>query len=99
MYRANLPKVDKFSDEKLIEQYADASHISVKYVKRKINERGDKPLFRCLCGMVLMVRGKRWGVVVLDSTEPDGIIDPNKTENMAHFSHLQKMLENILEQL
>lgn len=60
------------ADEKQLDEYARRSFVTAAWV-RKTQERA-----RCYVGIPIEVRGKRWGVVVLDSRHPH---PPNLVED------------------
>lgn len=48
------------------EEYARQTFVTVKWLAK------EKPRSRSLCGIPVQVRGKKWGVLVLDSEAPGG---------------------------
>jgi hypothetical protein len=58
-----LPAVD---NEAGIESYAKETFVSVKYVKKQLEKRASLP--RSLCGILVEVNNKPWGVIVIDSS-------------------------------
>lgn len=64
----DLPPIDGFSSGEQIREYAENSWVTEKWVRQRLDKCA-----RCVCGIPLEVRGKTWGVIVLDSREPGGI--------------------------
>lgn len=54
------------SDEATIEAYCDATFVTKKWFHK------EQPRSRSLCGLPIEVRGKRWGVIVIDSEDIEG---------------------------
>jgi hypothetical protein len=54
-----------------ITDYATRAWLPESWVRRRLNE--GKPFARSLCGIPVEVNGRLWGVLVLDSRNPDGI--------------------------
>lgn len=64
---SDLPDVSDEPDVMAVRKYADQSSVSRPWI------RENQPQTRSLFGMRVEVGGERWGVIVLDSTEPDEI--------------------------
>jgi hypothetical protein len=65
----NLPEITEKSSLSEIEEYARSTKIELDWV----SERKNKNLPRALCGIPIEVNGSLWGVLVLDSREPEQI--------------------------
>lgn len=61
VYVEGLPDVSGATLPEVLERYASATRISAKWLAKH------KPCSRSFCGIPFDVKGKRWGVVVLDS--------------------------------
>ncbi len=64
---ANLPAVANEPGDPDLAEYAERTGVSIDWLRRT------KPLARSYCGIPIEVGGRRWGVVVLDSHNPEGI--------------------------
>jgi len=61
IYVENLPDISGNPSPQELEQYANATRSTTKWLTKH------KPCSRSFCGIPFDVKGKRWGVVVLDS--------------------------------
>lgn len=75
IHNANLPLIDNNSSDADIRNYAKNTWVSESWVRSKMSQA--KPLARSFVGYPIKVRGRRWGVVVVDSVDPNGVINPN----------------------
>lgn len=74
IHQSNLPMIDKSSSDADIKSYAKNTWVSEVWVRNKIKQ--PKPLARSFIGYPIKVNGRRWGVVVVDSVDPNGVINP-----------------------
>lgn len=85
----DLPDLSSNFYEAQIMEYAGKSWVSEEWVRKH------RPLARSLCGIPVEVKGKPFGVIVLDSRNPDGIkVDYDKFNLIA--KSLGKLLEGVL---
>lgn len=68
---SDLPAVTRDSSEAELEKYAARTFISKERLKRDLNS-GKFP-GRAFWGIPIEVQGKLWGVIVIDSRQPDGL--------------------------
>jgi hypothetical protein len=88
-YVEGLPDVSGEPSHDAIETYATATRCTTKWLVKH------KPSCRSLCGIPLDVKGKRWGVIVLDSrneqiTQKTALIDNFFKINGRYFSKLME---------
>ncbi len=69
-----LPEINSSSSENEVKAYAKKIWVSEDWVKLKVKQT--KPLARSFIGFPIKVNGERWGVVIVDSVRPDGVINP-----------------------
>ena len=74
-----------------IKRYADATWVSCKYVKKKLMTNGQLPC--SMLGIPIDKDGECWGVIVLDSTERDGLKERD------HFYQAARVTQNTIAQL
>ena len=90
IYKEELPDVkDKSCSEEKIREYSQASNTPIEMVKEK------RPVSRSLCGIPVEVKGVVWGVLVVDSRQPQ--IPKDLIER--HYALTAKFLSRILERL
>jgi len=66
-----LPDPIRLKSDDAMQEYADATHVPIDWVRGRVAKI--KPFSRSLCGIRIEVDGKPWGVLVLDSTQPNAI--------------------------
>jgi hypothetical protein len=86
---SHLPDLDDAPQEKDFESYSRATGVSVEWLKKR------RPKARSFCGIPVEVKGASWGVIVLDSRNPDGI--PVSSE--VHFRPVGRILGKLLERV
>jgi hypothetical protein len=86
---SNLPTLAKDSSEEDVQLYAKNTSLSPDAVRDR------PPKARSLTGIHVEVRGKPWGVIVLDSRRPDAILENNEET----YRLVSRMLGKLLERL
>ena len=89
----DLPDVYAAQVEETISDYAQKTWCSAKWVKTRI--RRDLPLARSFCGVPVRVKGRHWGVIVLDSRDPTSLEESEEDFHELMGRTLGKMLERI----
>jgi hypothetical protein len=69
--QTDLPDLSGTPTDEAIRQYATRAFVDVEWVRQRLAKRSPCP--RSLCGIPVMVSGKLWGVIVLDSRSPSAI--------------------------
>lgn len=90
----NLPDLSTTPTPEQIAEYARNTWVSEDWVKQRL--RSGKPFSRCLYGVPIEVDGERWGVIILDSRNPDSI-KPNSPKFSANMKLLPMFLEELLK--
>jgi hypothetical protein len=85
----NLPDISEVSPEADVKVYADRANISVETVRKRL------PKARSIGGFPIEVKGKRWGVLILDSRNPQAITELGE----AMLTPMGKTLSKLLEKL
>lgn len=89
---SNLPEIkDEFSTKE-IEQYIRETHVPRKWVTRRLKE--NKPFARSMCG-ITVVAGGVWGVIMIDSIEPDAIDGESEDKYELFGRSLSTMLKKV----
>lgn len=88
-----LPQLAKTSTEEEIRKYAEATGVTLEWVRRQL-DRG-RPLAQSYAAVVVRLKGKPWGVLVLDSRR-SGAINPDKVQR---FNAYAKLLTPLLERV
>lgn len=70
-----VPDLGTDSSDAAIKDYADATWVSEDWVRKRLEDKKNCP--RSFCGVPIEVKGKRYGVLLLDSRKPENILDPN----------------------
>lgn len=63
--KAGLPLLNEQSDSFLIDSYARETFVDNNYVRNQLTKGAALP--RSLCGIIVEVENKPWGVIVIDS--------------------------------
>lgn len=63
--KGGLPLLNKYSNSNLIESYAKETFVDSNYVRNRLNKGAALP--RSLCGIIVEVENKPWGVIVIES--------------------------------
>lgn len=93
VYRvANLPALNSHSSDDEIRQYAQVTHVPPSWVKQRLR-RGD-PLSRAYMGLVVEVNNKPWGIIMLDSLDPDALLEQRTIGN--RFVVVARVLSELL---
>jgi hypothetical protein len=90
----DLPDLSTDQSETSISGYANRTWLSQKLIKQRIEMR--LGIARSYLGIPIEVKGKRWGVLVLDSRSPDGIWSPEELRYDT-YKVMAKFLERLLE--
>lgn len=92
---APLPRVGKDASAPEIEEYAKRTFIDQRWITRQLEKRDDE-LPRSYVGFLIEVKGKPWGVIVIDSAEP--ALDPKLVQRGFNLigGTLSKVLEGVL---
>jgi hypothetical protein len=90
-YISDLPEINATSSEDLIEEYANATNVSVSFVRRRILRRRSNP--RSLIAIPIEVNNQVKWIVVLDSRSPNDLREIADTAASSYtpiISHLLK---------
>lgn len=85
--RRNLPELGDEPSDRAIGEYGEKSWVSTEWIRK------NKPQARSLLGIPVEVKGKLWGVLVLDSRDPVGV--PNEIPK--HYRLVARVLGKLLE--
>lgn len=86
---SNLPDLRDSPADEDFEAYSKATFVSVARLRASLTGS------RAFCGVPIEVKGRLWGVLVLDSRSPDGIREDGKLLYMPVSKLLGKVLENL----
>ena len=89
MVITGLPDLDADRSEDAIRRYAKESYFNENWIRDRI-KRG-KVNGRSFCGIAIRVKGRPWGVSVIDSRSPESL---KKTSEQTH-----EMMGNVLAKL
>lgn len=87
LFLNNLPKIEPTSNDKQLSRYAEKTWVTVNWMKK------EQCKARSFCGIPVKVRGKPWGVIILDSREPAAISEEAVSYYMLIAGQLGKLLE------
>jgi hypothetical protein len=65
--RSGLPDINGFPSLAQLGDYAQKTWVSIEWLQRRSQHS------RAFCGIPVEVKGRMWGVIVLDSRSPDAI--------------------------
>ena len=88
----NLPDVTSTTDDKILKQYAKKTNITFEWLKNK----NPRPTATAYLGIPVEINNELWGVIVLDSSNPNGIrFDGNERQNA--YDYIGVSVGNTLE--
>ncbi|MBX3386461.1 MAG: hypothetical protein KF768_07810 [Phycisphaeraceae bacterium] len=88
-----LPALSKDSPQAELDQYAKETCVDTTWVRCQL-DRG-RPLAASYAALVVLLKGRPWGVLVIDSRKP-GTIDPEKLKRFVAYG---KLLTPLLERI
>jgi hypothetical protein len=94
LYKRKLPDLYSDTSKENVAAYANETWLAEELVRKRMEE--GLSLARSYLGIQIEVKGKRWGVIVLDSRKPDGILTP-KGRDSERYSVMAKFLGRLLE--
>lgn len=94
LHKSNLPDLYSDTSKENVAAYANETWLAEELVQKRMQE--GLSLARSYLGIQIEVKGKRWGVIVLDSRKPDGILTP-KGRGSESYSVMAKFLGRLLE--
>ncbi|MEQ1827175.1 MAG: hypothetical protein ABL921_14565 [Pirellula sp.] len=86
----NLPELTSESDDSDIADYAKKTYVSIAWVKKRL--KANRTLARSIAAIPIEVDHKPWGVIVIDSTLPAGVVIQPNAKDVALFT-LGKLLK------
>jgi hypothetical protein len=89
----DLPDLDTDSSDEAVQFYAKQAFFSEDWLRRRIKAKRING--RSFCGIPIRVKGREWGVIVIDSRSPKSI----KKEAEAHYDVMGKVLSKLLERV
>jgi len=93
---ANLPDLESIGNQdqelqaKLIEEYAAGTSVTTEWVRKRLKAK--RPMARSFCGLPVECNGTMWGVLVIDSRNPEA----KTPEFDPHFRFVAGLLGKIL---
>lgn len=87
----SLPQITKTSKPKIKESYATGTKTSIRFLERYLSE-GRTPS-RAMAAMPVECNGKLWGVIVLDSLDPQGVT----ADSVDHYTLTVALIGHLLE--
>lgn len=94
LYIDSLPDLDDAADTSIIDDYARRTWVTRDVIHQRIV--AGRSMARCYCGVPIEIKGKPWGVLVLDSRRSKGIKKPTRA-NLSIYTFRAKYLGRLLE--
>jgi len=91
--KENLPNLGASPTDDEINHYGKSGFLTAHHVRKQLKRR---PLPRSLCGIMVEVKAKPWGVIVIDSTS-ETLMAKDKIERF--YAKNAKILGKLLERL
>lgn len=88
-----LPVLTTQSSKDHIEEYANSTFVNEQWINSRLGK--EKPLARSLFAFRIKCNGKPWGVMVVDSVDPDAIHEYSKL--IRPIKDLRFLIEEVLE--
>lgn len=89
-----LPNIDGASSEGSIREYAAATFVTPSWVRQRLQAK--RPMAKSFCAIRIQVKGKPWGVLVLDSQSE---IPPDEAFLAQRFAAMASVLSPLLERV
>lgn len=86
---SKLPQLTAQSTDEELKAYSAAAGVSVEWLRRRL------PQAQSICGIPVEVKGRLWGVIVLDSRSPTGLAEGGQVM----YKPASKLLAKLLERL
>lgn len=90
---SELPDLSNNPSEEEIKLYARRTWNSVEWVKNRM--KNNKSLARSICGIPIRVKGKEWGIIVIDSVSPTAVTRSSNEFYDLMGRSLSKLLERV----
>jgi hypothetical protein len=87
----DLPQINQKSKKGVLAQYANKSFCPVEMVQSLIQK--DRPMPRSIAAIPVLCRGEIWGVLVLDSRDPQGVNSDAVTNYQLTIALIGQLLE------
>jgi len=94
IYLEALPDLDEDSSTPDVKRYARETWLNEGLVRKRL--KAELSCSRSFCGIAIEVKGKVWGVIVLDSRRTRGIRKPSG-KNLVTYTVMAKFLRTLLE--
>lgn len=89
-----LPNIDWKSNERTISEYAESTFVTPQWVQQR--RKAKRAMARSFCAIRVQVKGKPWGVLVLDSQSEN---PPDISTVSTRFSAVASVLSPLLERV
>jgi hypothetical protein len=94
VYISQLPDLNRSSSEKTVRSYASKTNINPEFLKSKL--KSGKEFARSFWGIHVECKGKTWGVIVIDSRNPE-IVDNEQLKTI--YRPIGACLSRLIEHL
>ena len=88
-----LPELTAKTEIEVLNDYADRTYVTVAFLQRRLREGRCMP--RSLCAIPIRVKGRPWGVIIIDSTEDKGVPSDASAEYVLIGRAIEKLLERV----
>ena len=94
---SELPDLKGTSPAEDFERYARATSVNVGWLRKRLAKKPDRPFARSYGGYPVLVGGKAWGVIVLDSRSEKGVTNEKYKPHSEYYRMHAKFLGQLLE--
>lgn len=91
----DLPSLTRDSPDAIVAEYAKRTWTPEVWIRARLAQNG--VLACAFCGFPVEVKGKKWGVLILDSRQADAQIAPDTDQELANFQMTAHVLGKLLE--
>jgi len=96
VFVSGLPDLGTDKSDGAYRTYAEATSVTVQWVKKRLDKK-KRPLARSFGGYPVLVAGKPWGVLVLDSRSESGVTKQSYDNSLDYYKMLARFLGQLLE--
>lgn len=93
IYKNDLIELHSNSNDTNVGRYSKACFIDPQWTRRRLNNR--KPRARSYLGFKINLNDQAWGVIVVDSTRPDGVKNPQALQQQ--LAQLELLISSLLK--
>jgi hypothetical protein len=97
LFVSGLPDLIADAADGAFGAYAKSTWVSIEWLKERLKKKKGRPLARSYGGYPVLVSGKPWGVLLLDSRSENGVTKQSYENARDYYKMLARFLGQLLE--